>query len=129
MGGKKQFRLGGGPGGGERRNRFKNFGFVALLILFGMVIFAAFNQPTQLKEIPFSQVINDANAGNLQKIQVDGNQLLITPKGESKPTGKSFKEEGASIYQQGLQQGKVEIVNKPSSSGGSLCIFYTAPLV
>lgn len=119
MDNKKQFRLGGNPGGNERRNRFKNFGFIALLILFSLVIYAAFNQPSQLKEVPFSQVISDANAGNIKKIQVNGNQLLVTPKGENKPTEKSFKEEGSSIYQQGLQQGKVEIVNKPDSSGGN----------
>ncbi|MBI2592103.1 ATP-dependent zinc metalloprotease FtsH [Candidatus Saccharibacteria bacterium] len=115
---RKQFRLGSGGGGNERSNRFKSFGFIALLILFGLVIYAAFNQPSQLKEVPFSQVVSDANSGNLQKITVDGNQLLITPKGETKPTAKSFKEEGSSIYQQGLQQGKVEVEVKPRSSGG-----------
>src|SRR3990167_8263179 len=121
MDNKKQFRLGGG-GGGEKRNRFKNFGFLALLILFALVIYAAFNQPSKLKEVPFSQVVSESNSGNIQKIQVNGNELLITPKGQSKPTEKSFKEEGSSIYQQGLAQGKVEIVNKPGSSGGSFWV-------
>ena len=124
MDNKKQFRLGGGGGGGsgEKRNRFKNFGFLALLILFALVIYAAFNQPSKLKEVPFSQVVSESNSGNIQKIQVNGNELLITPKGQSKPTEKSFKEEGSSIYQQGLAQGKVEIVNKPGSSGGSFWV-------
>jgi len=121
MDNKKQFRLSGG-GGGEKRNRFKNFGFLALLILFALVIYTAFNQPSQLKEVPFSQLVTEANSGNIQKIQVNGNELLITPKGQSKPTEKSFKEEGSSIYQQGLEQGKVEIVNKPGSSGGSFWV-------
>ena len=93
MDNKKQFRLSGG-GGGEKRNRFKNFGFLALLILFALVIYTAFNQPSQLKEVPFSQLVTEANSGNIQKIQVNGNELLITPKGQSKPTEKSFKEEG-----------------------------------
>ncbi len=119
---KKQFRIGGNPGGGNKRSYFKNFGFVALLILFGLVIYAAFSQPSSLKEVPFSQVISDANDGEIQKIQVNGNQLLVTPKGETKPTEKSFKEEGASIYQQGLQQGKVEIVNKPNGGGSNLWV-------
>jgi len=119
MDSKKQFRLSGGGGGNERRSRFKNFGFAALLILFGLVIYAAFNQPSQLKEVPFSQVVSDANSGKIAKITIKGNQLDVTPQGEAKPTEKSFKEEGSTIYQQGLQQGKVEIVNKPSSSGGS----------
>ena len=119
MDNKKQFRLSGGGGGSEKSSRYKNFGFAALLILFGLVIYAAFNQPSQLKEVPFSQVVNDANSGKLVKITIKGNELDVTPKGEAKPTEKSFKEESSTIYQQGLQQGKVEIVNKPSSSGGS----------
>ncbi|MEK7096066.1 MAG: ATP-dependent zinc metalloprotease FtsH [Patescibacteria group bacterium] len=117
---KKQFRLGGGGSGSEKSSRFKNFGFATLLILFGLVIYAAFNQPSQLKEVPFSQVVNDANSGKLAKITIKGNQLDVTPLGAAKPTEKSFKEEGSTIYQQGLQQGKVEIVNKPSSSGGNI---------
>ena len=117
---KKQFRLGGSPGGGDKRSRFKSFGFIALLILFSLVIYAAFNQPSQLKEVPFSQVISNANSDKISKITIKGNQLEITPKGESKPTEKSFKEEGSTIYQQGLQQGKVEIVNKPNGNGGNL---------
>lgn len=117
---KKQFRLGGSPGGGDKRSRFKSFGFIALLILFGLVIYAAFNQPSQLKEVPFSQVVSNANSDKISKITIKGNQLEITPKGESKPTEKSYKEEGSTIYQQGLQQGKVEIVNKPNGNGGNL---------
>ena len=99
---KKQFRLGGNPGGSDKRNRFKGFGFIALLILFGLVIYTAFNQPSQLKEVPFSQVVSDANSNKISKITIKGNQLEITPKGESKPTEKSFKEEDSTIYQQGL---------------------------
>jgi cell division protease FtsH len=117
----KQFRIGGGsPKGGGRKNRFKNAGFIALLVLFGLIIFAAFSQPSTLKQVPFSQVVNDANNGKLQKITVNGDELDVTPKGETKPTEKSFKEAGSSIYEQGLKQGKVELVNKPQSSSNGV---------
>ena len=113
----KQFRLGGGGG---RRNRFKNAGFIALLILFGLVIFAAVNQPSQLKKVPFSQVINQANNGQLKELTVKGDKVEITPKGSNKPTQFSYKEEGSSIYEQGLKQGKVTVDNAPSSNNGSV---------
>src|SRR5438477_10595750 len=118
----KKFRLrGSAPGGGDKRNnKFKNFGFIAILILFGLIIFAAFSQPSTLKDVPYSQVISEANSGKISEIIVNGNQLLITPKGESKPTEKSFKEEGSSIYEQGLQQGKVSLTNKPRSDTGNV---------
>ena len=121
MDNKKQFRLSGSGGGGnEKRNRFKNFGFMALIILFGLVIYAAFNQPSHLKEVSFSQVVSDANAGKIAKITIKGNELDVTPQGETKPTEKSFKEEGSTIYQQGLQQGKVEVNNKPGGGNNSI---------
>jgi hypothetical protein len=43
---RKQFRLGkGGNDNKGRGGRFKNAGFIALLILFGLVFYSAFNQP------------------------------------------------------------------------------------
>src|SRR5436190_5397168 len=119
----KQFRLRGGSRGGDGRgSRFKNAGFIALIVLFGLIVFAAFSQPSQLKSVPFSQVVNEANHGQIKQIIVNGDSLDVTPKGEAKPTERSFKEAGSSIYEQGLQQGKVELVNKPSSNNNSLWI-------
>jgi cell division protease FtsH len=116
---RKQFRLAGGKGTDGRGSKWKNAGFMALLVLFGLIIWAAFNQPSTLKTIPFSQVISEANGGKVQKITVSGDNLLITPKGQPQPTEKSLKEPGSSIYEQGLQQGKVTLENKPQSGGTS----------
>jgi hypothetical protein len=103
---KKPFKLGGNSRGG----RFKNTGFILLLVVFGLVLYAAFNQPSPLKTIPFSQVISDANSGKVKQITIKGDQELeITPQGQSQPTEKSFKETGSSIYEQGLKQGKVTV--------------------
>ena len=116
---RKQFRLGDGGGSRGRNSRFKNAGFIALVVLFGMVVYAAFNQPSQLKEAPFSQVISDANSGKIKQITVSNNELDVTPVGQDHPTVKTFKEEGSSIYEQGLKQGKVSLTNKPTSSSSS----------
>src|SRR3990172_190533 len=115
---RKQFRLaGGGPSGNNRFNRWKNVGFIALIILFCLIVWSAFNQPSQLKDIPFSQVVNDANSGKIQKITIEGEELEVTLKGDSEPTQKSRKEPGSSIYEQGLEQGKTQVEVKPDSSG------------
>jgi cell division protease FtsH len=117
---KKPFRLSGGRGDGGRKH-FKNAGFIALLILFGMIVYAAVNQPSELKTVPFSQVVQQANSGQLKEITVSGDQELdITPAGQNHPTEKSFKEAGSSIYEQGLKQGKVIVNNKPESNGNSV---------
>jgi cell division protease FtsH len=119
---KKPFRLSGGRGDG-RGNRFKNAGFVALILLFGLIVYAALNQPSTLKTVPFSQVISQANSGQIKQIAVNGDQTLeVTPVGQNHPTEKSFKESGSSIYEQGLKQGKVELVNKPQSDNNGIWI-------
>jgi cell division protease FtsH len=118
---KKPFRLRGNKD--NRGNRFKNAGFIALIVLFGLVIYAAVRQPSTLKTVPFSQVISQANSGQIKTIEVDGDQALkITPVGANHPTEQSYKEAGSSIYEQGLKQGKVELVNKPSTDNNSLWV-------
>jgi cell division protease FtsH len=117
---KKQFRISGGkPGGNNRMNKWKNAGFVIIVLLFGLVIWSAFNQPSDLKTVPFSQAISDANSGKTQDITIQGDTLLITPKGQSEPTQKSYKEPGSSIYEQGLEHGKTEVTVKPASGGSN----------
>ncbi len=104
--------------GGSKKN-FKNFGFVALLVLLTLIIIAAFNQPSSLKSVPFSQVISEANAGDTRQITIQGDDLQVTPKGESKPTEKSRKESGSSIYEQGLTNKDVTVEVKAPSSASS----------
>jgi cell division protease FtsH len=117
---KKPFRISGGRGDGGRKH-FKNAGFIALLILFGLIVYAAVNQPSPLKTVPFSQVIEQANNGQIKEITVNGDQQLdITPAGQNHATEKSFKEAGSSIYEQGLKQGKVIVNNKPEANGNSV---------
>ncbi len=103
---------------GGRRN-FKNFGFIALVVLLILIGIAAFNQPSNLKDVPFSQVVSEANAGKIQQIDINGDSLTITPKGESKPTEKSMKESGSSIYEQGLKNRDVTVNVKASSNASN----------
>lgn len=118
----KQFS--GGPGG--QRSRIKNAGFIALIILMGLVVFAAFRQPSRLDQVPFSQFISDANSGKIKSVTIKGSEVDITPKDQSKATKKTFKEEGSTIYEQGLQQGKVEVINKPDSGSNSILLTLAA---
>lgn len=106
-------------GGKNNRRGFKNVGFIALLILFGLIIFAAYSQPSQLKEVPLSQVVQDANGGQYQKIEVSGNTLTITKKGDNKPTLKSFKDTGSSLKDEGVDYSKVVVDTRPGSTAGS----------
>lgn len=97
------------------------FGFIALITLIALAIIATTSQPSQLKEIPFSQVITQANAGDFKKIEVsgNGNELKITKKGENKPTAHSFKGPDVSLKEEGLNTSKVTVQYDKDNSGGS----------
>lgn len=114
---KKSFR--GGMNGKNGKRGFRNFGFIALLILFGMIIFAAYAQPSSLKTIPLTQVVDEANQGQYQKIEVKGNELTITKKGEEAATLKSFKDPVASLKEEGVDATKVEVYYTSESSGST----------
>lgn len=116
---KKTFKRGGSKD--YNRNRgFKGVGFIALVILLGLIVYAAYNQPSQLKEVPLSDVITQANNGEVSYITITGNELEVTKKGDDKPTVESRKEPGSSIYEQGLEQGKTTVEVKPESNSGSM---------
>jgi cell division protease FtsH len=109
------------PGGPKNRRGFKNFGFIALIILFGLIIFAAYGQPNKLKEVPLSDVVRRANSGEISKITIKDNTLEVTKKGEDKPSETSTKESGSTIYEQGLRTDVEGLVvdPQPASSAGS----------
>ena len=99
---KKPFR--NTPAGPPKKRGIKNIGFMAMLILFGLVIFAAVNQPNPLKQVPLTDVIDRANNGEISKITIKGSELEITKEGEEKASERSTKEDGATLYEQGLDE-------------------------
>jgi len=115
---KQPFRGKKKSGSNGRRN-FKNFGFFALLILIGLIVFAAYSQPNTQTQIPFSQVISQANAGQIKEISIQGQTLEITKKGDNSATEKSYMQSVSSIYQQGLTNRNVTVNVKPDSSSSS----------
>lgn len=91
--------------------------FWAVLIFFGLVIYAAMNPAANLKEVALSDVIGRANKGEVAKLEIQGNEIAVTLKGKDKPTEKSVKEAGSSIYEQGLsKEAKAEVKIVPPST-------------
>lgn len=90
----------------KRNNLIRTTLFWAVIMLFGLALFALYAPQKDMKEVAFSDVINRANKGEIEKIQIEGNNLLITPEAapNDEPTERSRKEAGSSIYEQGLQQ-------------------------
>lgn len=94
-----------------------------VIVIAGVSLFWTLTNPAQnLKEVPISQVISRANNDEIKKIEIQGNDVTVTPKGEDKPTERSVKEGNSSIYEQGLKQDtKAEVmIAKPSETGATL---------
>jgi cell division protease FtsH len=101
---------------------------IARLVIFWAIIAGIiltlvllYNPQKQLEDVPFSDVIRRANSGEVIKIEIEGNNLLVTPNGSDKATQKSYKEGGSSIYEQGLSHdSKTQVeVKEPSDIGGT----------
>lgn len=105
----------------KRGNRgLKNTGFVALIVLLVLISYAAYRQPSTLKEIPLTQAIAQANAGKYAKIELSGDDLQITQKGDDHPTLRAIKEDGVGLKAEGLNYSKVQVTVKPPSSTGAV---------
>jgi cell division protease FtsH len=115
----KPFRSSPNRPGTNGRRGFRSFGFIALLILFALIIFAAYGQSGSLKEIPLTQAVSDNNAGKYSKLEVGGNEVKITEKGKDTASLKTFMDPDATLKEEGFDVGKVEVSNKPESSAGS----------
>ncbi len=109
-------------GGNKGRRGIKNLGFVALVVLFGLIVFAAFSQPDNLKKISYSEVIQQANQEQYQKIVIKGDNLEIIKKGEGNATLKSRKNPDESLKEAGIDYSKVQVENEGESNASSTWI-------
>ena len=92
--------------------------FWAIIIFVGLIIYAALFPASQLKEVALSDLVGRANKGEISKIEIEGNNIVATVKGQDKPSEKSVKE-NSTIYEQGLNKdAKVEVkIVTPSKTG------------
>ncbi len=92
------------------------------IVVFGAFIIYAMTAPSQnLKEVALSDVINRANAGEITKIEVQGDTLSITPKGSDEPTERSTKDPSGTLYEQGLNKDTTaEVSNKTPSDTSNI---------
>lgn len=95
--------------------------FWAIVLLMGLAIYAALSPAQTLKEVSLTEVVRRANEGEIAKLEIQGNDLKVTPKGKNEPTERTVKESGT-IYDQGLKtDAKVEVtVLPPSTTGDTL---------
>lgn len=97
--------------------------FLAIIMLFALTAWALFMPNADLKSVPISEVIQRANNGEIATITGSGDDLLVTPKGEEKPTEKSFIQGGIStlLREQSIDTSKVTLDDSaPSNTDATL---------
>ena len=63
---KKSLRPNRKPGNSNRKG-IKNAGFIALMVLFALIIFSALSQSPKLEKIPITTAVQQANAGQYER--------------------------------------------------------------
>ncbi len=107
----------------------RNTLFWVILTLFVLTLIGLASPRDTLKSVPFSDVITRANEGKIKKIQIEGNDIKVTPDGKKEATEKSYKETGSSIYEQGLSHEADVVVEVKEPSNTSSTIWNIASLL
>lgn len=108
--------------GKNRISQILRFGlFWAIIIFVALIFYATLFPASNLKDVALSDVVRRANDGKIAQLEIQGNDIKITPKDQSKPTEHSVKE-SSSIYEQGLNKdAKVDVkVIPPSTTGETM---------
>ena len=108
--------------GKNRISQILRFGlFWAIIIFVALIFYATLFPASNLKDVALSDVVRRANDGKIAQLEIQGNDIKITPKDQSKPTEHSVKE-SSSIYEQGLNKdARVEVkVIPPSTTGETM---------
>ena len=95
-------------------NNIRRVTFIFAVILISIAVASLLVPSQNLKEIPLSEVIAEANKedGNIKKITVSGSDLEITLKDKDYPTEKSRKDASGTLYEQGLIDHCVDLSDK-----------------
>ncbi len=117
----------------KKNNNFKK---LSLNVIFWVVIIAIFSGiwlsqnifSNKLKEVAISDVISRANKGDISKLEIQGNDVRITRKGEKRASEKSVKESGT-IYEQGLEKGKTTVDVMPVDNSSEIIWNLTVMIV
>jgi cell division protease FtsH len=116
-------------GGGKRG--FKNAALIAIIVLFGLIIFAAYNQPKKLTQVALSEMVAQANNGEIKQLTIKGTEVDATKKDQSEPSEKAYKEAGSTIYDQGLKQNVpgLAVNPQPDSNNNSMWLSLAGTVV
>lgn len=111
------------PSSGKRMSNMVRLGlFWVILVVATLSVIGITSPQEKLKQVSLKSVTERANKGEISKIEIQGDDVKVTPKGQDKATEKSTKEPSSSIYEQGLNKdAKVDVnIEKPSETSSTI---------
>jgi len=92
----------------QKSNLTTNIIYIIILILLGISVYSYLGtDSTKQKESSISQIAQEVNSGNVEKITIDGTKVIATLKDKSEL--KTYKEGSVGISEYGITQDKVNI--------------------
>ena len=92
----------------NKNNTFKNVIYLVVIILLGLLIYNFLAPATQkTKDVSISEISSEVNAGKIDKIQIDGNQVIAYVKNDGQI--QAYKEDGVGLKDYNITPDKVNI--------------------
>ena len=102
-------------------NNMRNVGFALLVLVFGLITYGLISSSNvQLEQVPLSEVRTSANKGEVELIEVKGDELTVTLVGEEDPTLVATKEPNSTLSEQGFDVTRFELNVVEEKDGSSV---------
>lgn len=106
------------------KNHNRNLGFIAVVIVLVLIVLALANTNDETEKVSLSEVVSKVNDGQIEELVVDGNEIRAIPTEEDAPELITFREEGVSISEYGIDVDEVTVTTEdPTDSGQFLNLF------
>src|SRR3546814_16453714 len=91
--------------------------FWVIFVIGILTVVALMSPHDNLKDVPISTVISEANKGNISKIEVQGDNLKVTPRGEDQAKEKSTKDSSSRLKKKGLNSDETvdKVISVPAN--------------
>ncbi len=101
-----------------KKNTRSFFLLVGAILIVAIVVVVSL-PPVRTENVSLSQVIDEAKAGQIDSIEVDGNKLTATLKDPTAPKQITNKESSATLKDYGIDYSKVVVRTKSTDSGAN----------
>lgn len=102
------------------KNQSRNLGFIALIVVFVLIVLALSNTTEETQDASFSEVVRQIDQGNIEEVVVEGSKVTAVPFDEEVPRFVTFREDPSlSITDYGIDPSEVDVTVEDPTAGSS----------